>query len=95
MHIFVEVALNSQSRSHPFVPPHRPGMLGDQHLRIRTELLKRGIEILRPTIRVAHYAAAKREQIVQRVSRILCNIEDMRLRQVNQHLGRRFRVQSK
>src|SRR6267378_114005 len=95
MYIFVEVTLISQSRSHPFVTPHRPMMLGDQHLRVRTELLERGIEILRPTIRVAHYGAAKREQIVQRVSRILCHIQDMRLWQVNQHLGRRFRVQSK
>jgi len=31
---------------------------------------------------------------VQRVSRILSDIEHVRLRQVNQHLGRRLRVQS-
>jgi hypothetical protein len=71
MYIFVEVTLISQSRSHPFVTPHRPVMLDDYHLRVGTELLERGIEILRPTIRVAHCCAAKREQIVQRVSRIL------------------------
>src|SRR5260370_38432269 len=28
MYIFVEVTLISQSRSHPFVTPHRPVMLG-------------------------------------------------------------------
>src|SRR3977135_1158213 len=65
MHIFVEVTLISQSCSHPFVTPHRPVMLGDYHLRVGTESLERGIEILRPTIRVAHYGAAKREQIVE------------------------------
>src|SRR5260370_33612776 len=71
VHIFVEVALISQSRSHSFVAPYRPGMLGDQHLRVGAELIEGGIEILRPTIRVAHYSAPIREQIVERVSRIL------------------------
>src|SRR5258708_1342943 len=95
MDIFVEVTLIGQMRSHPFVTPYGPLVLGDHHLRVGTELLEGGIEILRPTIRVAHSGAAKREQILQRMGRVLCHIQDMRLRQVNQHFGRRFRVQSK
>ena len=69
-------------------------MLVDHHLHLGTKFIERGIETLRPTIRVAHRGAAKWEKIVERVSRILCHIQDMRLRQVSQHLGRRFRVQS-
>src|SRR5258708_17720700 len=95
MDIFVEVTLIGQMRSHPFVTPYGPLMLSDHHLRVGTELLEGDIEILRPTIRVAHSGAAKRKQIVQRMGRVLCHIQDMRLRQVNQHLGRGFRVQSK
>ncbi len=46
MYIFVEVTVISQSRSDALVTPRRPGMLGDEHLRVRTKLFEGGIEIL-------------------------------------------------
>src|SRR5580692_7626695 len=59
MDVFVEVTLIRQMRSHPFVTPHRPCMLSDHHLHVGTELIESSIEILRPTISVAHSGAAK------------------------------------
>ena len=46
-------------------------------------------------IRVAHDGAAQWDQIVQRVGRVLRNVQNMQLRQIDQHLRRRLRVESK
>src|SRR6266481_6521647 len=62
MDIFVEVTLIGQMRSHPFVTPYGPLVWSDHHLHVGTELLKGDIQILGPTIRVAHSGAARREQ---------------------------------
>ena len=73
------------------VSPDRPVMLRDDDLRVSAEPVERVAEVLRPAFRVAHLRAPQRQQVVQRMRRVLGDVEDVQLREKEVHLGRRLR----
>ena len=86
----VEIALQREERDEPLLAPRRPVVRGEEHVGAVTVEVDGLGEVARPRPRVAHQRAAQREQVVQRVGRVLREAEGAELRQVEVELRGRL-----
>lgn len=86
----VDVALLFEVGDSPLGAPRRPVVRGEDHVGLASVACDRLGEVSRPAVRVAHERAAEREDVVQRVARILGHAQRPELRGVEVHLGGRL-----
>ncbi len=67
-------------------------MRGEHHVALPCEEADRFREVIRPGLCVTHQCAARGQQVVHAEVRVLCHEDGAVVRQVEVHLGRRFRA---
>ncbi len=72
------------------VAPYRPVVALELDLGVLAVEIDRLVEEARPLQRIAHLRAAQRQDVVQRVGRVLRHPHRLELREVRVHLGRRL-----